>query len=195
MTNTELNNLWKKGDEESFTVLFNELYQPLVAYLLQYTDKPADAEDIAQSTFIKLWEKRSHINLTISIKSYLYTSAYNSYVDNFRKEKKNKSYLEDLKHQALQSLVDEPEEEFQKKIKLIQKTVEGLPDRCRTIFKLHKEKGRSYKEIADKLEISVKTVEAQMSIALKRIRKEFKEETDLLLILCFGRIASKNNKA
>ncbi|MDN3593304.1 RNA polymerase sigma-70 factor [Zunongwangia endophytica] len=188
MTNSELNNLWEKGDEKSFTLLFNELYQPLVAYLLQYADKTADAEDIAQNTFIKLWEKRNQINLTTSVKSYLYTSAYNRFVDNFRKEKKNKSYLEGLKHQALQLLVEEPEEDFQKKIKLIEKTVNDLPDRCKMIFKMHKQKGYSYKEVAEKLQISVKTVEAQMSIALKRIRKEFKEETDLLLILCFGRI-------
>ena len=69
MNHKVLNELLKKGDEHSFTLIFEALYQPLVAYMMQYVDKAADAEDIAQNTFIKLWERKDHLDLNISVKS------------------------------------------------------------------------------------------------------------------------------
>ena len=181
MTNSELIELLQKGDEQSFTKLFEVLYQPMVAYLLQYVNKVADAEDIAQNTFIKLWEKKDDLNLTVSLKSYLYSIAYNMFIDNYRKEKKTQTYLDSLKQEALQSIIEEPEENFQKKMRLIEQTVNNLPKRCRIIFNMHKKQGYSHKEIAKELNISTKTVESQISIALKRIREVFKDKSDLFL--------------
>ena len=185
MTNSELIELLQKGDEQSFTKLFEVLYQPMVAYLLQYVNKVADAEDIAQNTFIKLWEKKDDLNLTVSLKSYLYSIAYNMFIDNYRKEKKTQTYLDSLKQEALQSIIEEPEENFQKKMRLIEQTVNNLPKRCRIIFNMHKKQGCSHKEIAKELNISTKTVESQISIALKRIREVFKDKSDLFLFVLF----------
>ncbi|MCL6218029.1 RNA polymerase sigma factor [Zunongwangia pacifica] len=183
MNNKALNELLKKGDERSFTLIFEALYQPLVAYLMQYVDKAADAEDIAQSTFIKLWEKKDTLNLNTSIKSYTYSTAYNLFIDNYRKKKKQQTYLDQLKNETITNLLEEPDDLLEHKLTLVAKAVEALPERCRLIFTMHKKQGYSHKEIAKKLQISTKTVEAQLRIAYSRLREELKNRPDLYLML------------
>ncbi|WP_417885550.1 RNA polymerase sigma factor [Zunongwangia sp.] len=183
MNNKALNELLKKGDEHSFTLIYDVLYQPLIAYLMQYVDKAADAEDIAQSTFIKLWEKKDTLNLNISVKSYTYSTAYNLFIDNYRKNKKQQTYLDQLKSETLINLVEESDDLLEHKLKLIDKAVESLPERCRLILIMHKKQGYSHKEIAKKLQISTKTVEAQLRIAYTRLRKDFKDRPDIYLTL------------
>ena len=183
MNHKVLNELLKKGDEHSFTLIFEALYQPLVAYMMQYVDKAADAEDIVQNTFIKLWERKDHLDLNISVKSYMYSTAYNMFIDTYRKKKKQQTYLDQLKSETLVSLTEEPDELLEHKLKLVAKAVEALPERCRLIFIMHKKQGHSHKEIAHQLRISTKTVEAQLRIAYTRLREELKNRPDLYLMV------------
>ncbi|WP_442845098.1 RNA polymerase sigma factor [Leeuwenhoekiella sp. H156] len=187
MNNEALNELLKKGDEHSFALIFETLYQPLVAYLMQYVGKAADAEDIAQNTFIKLWEKKDQLDLDTSVKSYIYSAAYNLFIDTYRKKKKQETYLDQLKNETLISLSEEPEDSLEHKLLLISKAVDSLPPRCREIFIMHKKQGYSHKEIAKQLHISTKTIEAQLRIAYTRLREELKNKPDLYLTLIFGK--------
>ncbi|MFD2827222.1 RNA polymerase sigma factor [Leeuwenhoekiella polynyae] len=185
MNNEALNDLLKKGDEHSFAQIFEALYQPLVSYLMQYVDKAADAEDIAQNTFIKLWEKKDRLHLNTSVKSYIYSAAYNQFIDSYRKQKKQQTYLDQLKNETLVNLMEDPDDLLERKLQLITKAVDSLPERCRIIFIMHKKQGYSHKEISKQLEISTKTIEAQLRIAYTRLREELKNRPDLYLTLIF----------
>lgn len=191
MDNADLRSLWLKGDERSFAQIFDALYEPLVVYCRQFVHDTEEAKDLAQNSFIKLWEKRDSLTLDRSLKSYLYSMAYNLFVDTYRENQKTKSFLDELKYEALQEEVELNEEEFQRKIQLIEQAIEALPKKCRLIFIMHKKQGYSHKEIAQKLELSPRTVEAQIGIALHKIREKLSEDPMLLILLFFNRGSSK----
>jgi RNA polymerase sigma-70 factor (ECF subfamily) len=167
--------LWKriqKDDKQAFNSLFNSSYKKLCVYIVQFTKNMDDAEDIVQEVFVDIWLKRHSINIHSSIKSYLYRATYNSYVDRVRKEQRNNLFLIELKHQALQTQIEDKNDSEQKvqKIKMI---VEQLPQKCKQIFLLSKSEGLKNKEIAISLNISIKTVESQMRIAFQKIRSKY----------------------
>ncbi|HHC81059.1 MAG TPA: RNA polymerase sigma-70 factor [Flavobacteriia bacterium] len=168
------NTLWnkvQKNDTQAFKKIFGLYYTSLCTYILQFTNDRTNAEDIVQDTFIKLWDKRNTIQINTSLKSYLFRSAHNAYVDTFRKRKQHESLLEKLKYDALISQLDENNFIHHQKIEKIKVVIETLPKRCKEILLLSKQKGLKNKEIATILGISIKTVEAQLSIAFQKIRK------------------------
>lgn len=168
--------LWleiQKGDGSALRQLFDLYYKTLSIYIVQFTNNMEDAEDIAQSTFVKLWEKRNKINITTSLKSYLFRSAYNSYMDQIRKEKRKDLMIAELKYQALTATIDEDSSKEEERVNKIKEVVNDLPDKCKEILLLSKSEGLKYKEIAERLGISIKTVESQIRIAFQKIRKTF----------------------
>lgn len=168
----------KRRDENSFAIFFETYYRPLVAYVMLYTNDFDDAEDIAQNCFVVIWEKRKKLDINISLKSYLYSTAYNLFIDKYRKSKKMNDYIENIKHSAVQEVfVNESDDSLARQLKFLDKAIEELPSRCRKIFIMSKKEGKSYKEIAVQLEISIKTVEAQMRIALIKIRERFESNS------------------
>ncbi|MGS2761328.1 RNA polymerase sigma-70 factor [Sinomicrobium sp. M5D2P9] len=171
------------GDSHSFTEVFNAYYIPLVAYIMQYTGDRSEAEDIAQNSFVKLWEKREGLRIRTSLKSYLYSTAYNLFIDKYWQNKKTNDYVESLKEEALYEISNQSEAEWMRQLEMLEKTIEGLPPKCRRIFILNKKEGFSYKEVAEKLNISVKTVEAQMRIAMIKLRERLKDNPLVLAII------------
>jgi RNA polymerase sigma-70 factor (ECF subfamily) len=170
----------KRRDEGSFAIFFETYYRPLVAYITQYTNDFDEAEDIAQNCFVAIWEKRKKLDINTSLKSYLYGAAYNLFIDKYRKNKKMNDYIENIKHSTLQEIfINEPDDSLAKQLKFLDKTISELPEKCRRIFIMSKKDGKSYKEIAEQLEISVKTVEAQIRIALIKIRERFESTPSL----------------
>ena len=172
----------KNGDSKAFNLFFKSYYQPLVAYINTFTNDIFQAEDIVQQTFINLWEKRTALGQIKSPKNYLYTSAYNNFIDQCRKSKRKDLFFEELREKILRELISENKEYLDSKIKRLKTLISELPPKCREILELNKMSGFNYKEIANKLDISEKTVEAQMGIAFKKIRKGF-EKNDLFLFL------------
>ncbi|MDO5979509.1 RNA polymerase sigma factor [Flavivirga spongiicola] len=178
--------LWKlikQNDDKALQMLFDLHYKPMCYYAIQFVKQMPEAEDIVQSVFIKLWTKRHNITINTSLKSYLYRSVYNNYIDEFRKDKQKEKYLESLKYDMLTEHIDiEDSSEFQEKIDRIKTLVDTLSPRCKEVLLLSKQEGYKHREIAEKLEISVKTVESLMSTAFKKIRAGF-EDGDLFFIL------------
>ncbi|GAA4234633.1 RNA polymerase sigma-70 factor [Postechiella marina] len=172
----------KKNDKKAFKIFFDKYYTPLVGYINTFTKDLYLAEDIAQQSFIIFWTKRKKIKILKSPKSYLYSIAYNSYIDYYRKKKKQDTFFDDLKEKALRDLVEEDEELMQKRLEKLKTIINDLPPRCQQILKMNKFEGFKYSEIAEKLGVSIKTVEVQMGIAFKKIRKGF-EDTPFLLFL------------
>jgi len=155
----------------SFRQLFDLMFEPLCRFLIYYTTDRMIIEEVVQEVFIKLWEERDVLRIE-SIKTYLYTSARNRMLNYIRDEKRRNTLLEQwVQHETEKRRGDEcfDIEEFTQRV---QHVIDTLPDKCKTIFNLSKKEMLTYKQIAERLEISVKTVETQMGIALRKIREQ-----------------------
>lgn len=170
----------KEGNKLAFRQFFNCYYQPVCAYLNNFTTDRHAAEDLAQLVFVDFWNKRETIKIHTSPKSYLYKMAYNQFLTSLRKKKKEATILEQLKYEALQTITTPSEAEMEQKSQRLWQVIGQLPERCQEVVKLKME-GFKYREIADALGLSVKTVESQMRVAFIKIREDYKE--DLLLFL------------
>jgi len=155
----------------SFRQLFDRMFEPLCRFLTYYTTDRMLIEEVVQEVFIKLWEERDALRIE-SIKTYLHTSARNRMLNSIRDEKRRNTFLaqwvqhETEKHEGQECFdIDE----FSR---TIQKAIDILPDKCKTIFNLSKKEMLTYKQIAERLDISIKTVETQMGIALRKIREQ-----------------------
>lgn len=170
---TGIVNKLKKGDHAIFKIVFEELYPSVVAYVLTLTGDEAKAKDIAQNSFIALWEKRKKLREKSSLRPYLFKVAYNLYINQYHKEKFRKKVLEEFKYDALQKIISKEEDQDDDRQKRLQEIIDALPVKCRKILLLNKKDGKKYKDIAVLLNISVKTVESQMRIAYIKIREGF----------------------
>lgn len=164
-------NIIKKLDEASFELLFKSSFKGLCWFAVKYVKDLDTAKEIVQDAFINLWEKRENIDLSKPVKSYLSTIIYNKSLNYLRDNKKfNKDILAfeniypDTGYYQTDKLI---EDEISIKIK---SAIEELPEKCREVFILSRYENLKYQQIADKLQISVKTVEAQMSKALQHMR-------------------------
>lgn len=175
----DLLNSEKKGLE----YLFKKYHSFLVKFSIQIVKREEVAEDIVQDLFFKLWGNRKQKEQVQHIKSYLFQSVKNQSI-NFLKSSKSNIQSDDLyKFDHLtKNNVDELVQ-YESLQESIQKVLLKLPEKCRIIFKLSRFEQKSYKEIADKLNISIKTVENQMGKALKIMREELKEFVALVILL------------
>ncbi len=174
-----INNL----DKIAFEQLFRDYFKPLTAFTKKYVGDIDAAKEIVHDVFLNLWTKRDNIDVTKAVKSYLYTSAYNRSLNHLRDNKKfdksaeleNNSNTESVWNFSDHMDILELEEK-------INKTIESLPEKCREVFLMSRYDGLKYNEIAEKLNISVKTVETQMSKALLVLRDNLKEYLSLLIL-------------
>lgn len=171
----------KKGNTLAFKKLFDSHYSNLCQYLMNYTKDKDTAEELAQIVFVKFWDKRQTIDIHTSVKPYLYKMAYHQYLTYLRKKNKEASLIEELKYKALQPDETNTKEAMEFKAKRLNAIIATLPERCQEVLK-QKMQGKKYKEIAELLNISIKTVESQLRIAFIKIREDFKE--DLVLFFC-----------
>ena len=120
---------------------------------------------------IKLWNKRQDLTIKDSLKKYLYKAVYYQFIDNQRKAAKEMNHLDELKQEAILELIEAPKDDLEKKYQSIEVEINKLPAKCKKVFILGKKEGLKYKEIAGQLDISIKTVESHMSLALRKLRK------------------------
>lgn len=175
----------KKGDEHAFKTIYDVNKKALSAFINSYTKNQILTDDIVQEAFIKLWNVRESLDEKRSPISFLYKTAYNSFIDKYREKKREQLMLDGWLYKRLMQLVKEDDDVKKEKIKLIQNAIDKLPPKCKAIFMLSKFEQLKYSEIAVHLGISTKTVEAQMGKAFAIIRKEVKNKGALNLFLCF----------
>lgn len=168
------------GNQNAFEVVFKEHYEMLCRFAFTYIRDADDAEEIVQNNFVKIWEKREQLNIKTSIKSYLFSAIKNACLNKIKHEKVKAEYAVEYKHTTSQ--IEDEVEEKSSVAEKIEIALNKLPERCREVFVLSRYEGLKYQEIADSLEISVKTVENQMSKALKILRVELKALISLLII-------------
>ena len=173
----------REGDERAFQTLFRKYYSALCHYARQFLNDSELAEETVQDMFVKIWEKRALLNIETSVKHYFFRSIRNLCLNQIQHEKIKKQYASKVLESSPQDI--DPSH-FYLEVDLIQrieKSIDALPPKRREIFRLSREQGLKYKEIADTLNISVKTVEAQMGLALKHLRHELKDFSNYLMTL------------
>ena len=169
--------------EEAFKLAFEQLYGPLLAYTKTLTNNQDKAKDIVQNCFITLWQKRPDLIDSPTLKRFLFTTAYNSFIDLYRKDQRKNKIFDELKYNMAKESLMEEESYVDPKIQKLKLVVAKLPPKCSEILLLNKRDGLKYKEIALKLNVSEKTVESQMRIAFKKIREEFKNDKQFFVII------------
>lgn len=182
MNNKELVLKIKQGDHIAFKFIFKSIYSHLLAYVTTFTHDQQEAKDIVQNSFIILWNKRKELLEDSSLKNYLFTVAYNLYINQYRKNKFKLKVFNELKLEALNNRIPHDKTIQEQRSKKLVALIDKLPPRCKQIILLNKRDGLKYKEIAKTLNISVKTVETQMRIAYQKIRDGFKNKTFYLFI-------------
>ncbi|WP_255409735.1 RNA polymerase sigma factor [Aquimarina sp. Aq78] len=161
----------KKGNEFVYRHLYEMYYNELCSYIYSLSRDKQQAEDIVQNVMLKIWKNKKKLNINTSIKNYLYKACYYELIDTYNKNKKELSYIEQIQKNTLNVFVEEDNDFIKKKIHLVQVEIEKLPPKCKEVFVLNKIQGFKYKEVAEQLDISIKTVEAQMSKAMSRIKE------------------------
>jgi len=184
--NSEFIEQLKKGDENAFTYLVKTYHKKLFVYVLCLTNDETVSEDIVQNVFLNTWEYRKRLNPDYSLKSFLYKSTYNEFVTQYNKLRST-SKLELAYIEALNEVVDDNNNEIlERKIVLVSKGINKLPNKCKITFLLSKEDGLTNIEIAEFLNISLKTVEGQLTKAYKLLREWVGDELKEILFLLFG---------
>lgn len=184
----------RKGDSKAFESIFRLWYEPLVHFADEYISDIESSKNIVQSIFMRLWEKHSHVDPESNLRSYLYLATRNACLSHIRHIRVETSYFEQsrrnyedlqLNYEALEELKIE-QIDFAKLEQLINDTIESLPERCRQVFLMSRYEELKNKEIAEKLQISVKAVEANITRALNKIRENTKEHLpEMAFLLIF----------
>jgi RNA polymerase sigma-70 factor (ECF subfamily) len=164
----ELLEQMKKGHQRSFDQLFRKYYKILVLSAIKFVIDKFVAEELVQDLFLSLWQKRKNLSILGSLKNYLLVAIKNRSLNYLKSKYAQKQFVE-LTELHMEILSEETDTSEIKEI--INKGIERLPEKCKYVFVLSRRAGLSYKEIADELNISIKTVETQMGIALKRLRE------------------------
>ena len=175
-------------DEITFEKLFKSNFKGLCLFALRFVKDYDVAKEITQDAFISLWEKRDTIDLSRQVKSYLATAIRNKSFNYLRDNKKFNNEIQDFER------IVEPDYKSNdllenKELKAeITRAIDELPEKCREVFMLSRFENKKYQEIADKLQISIKTVEAQMSKALQHMRIRLAEYIAIFILLLINKI-------
>ncbi len=161
--------------KEEYKKVFDEFYNPLCNFAYKIVKREDLAEDIVQEVFVKIWQKKDKITLSSTIKNYLFQSTRNKAIEVLRKNKLESTYLDEKgKIEDVQDDMEEEANNFLLKEKL-RRSIRQLPPKCQEIFVLSKMNGLTYIEIAEELNLSVKTVENQIGRGLKLLREMLKK--------------------
>ncbi len=159
-----------RDDHEAFKEIFHMYYPQLCIFAQRYVKSRDIAKELVQNIFEKLWRKRQEFKIHTSLKAYLYRGVRNQALDFLKHQQVVRRWEEES--QSVEYTQNRVDDEFSQKelLNMVERAIASLPDRCRLIFNLHWNEELTYREIADVLGLSIKTVEAQMGRALKKIR-------------------------
>lgn len=173
----------KDGNKAAFEKLFHEHYQMLCRFGYRWVQDAEQVEEIVQEIFVGLWEKRETLTITGSFKSYLFSAIRNAclnHIKHLNVRAEHQTYVQATANPNLNSV--DQQVQASELARAIADAVEELPERCKAVFKLSREEGKKYAEIAEELDISIKTVENQMGKALKMLRERLKDYLVILII-------------
>ena len=176
-------------DKPAFEELFRSFFPGLVLFAQKYLPDQDTAKEIVHNVFINLWEKRGNVDAGSSLKSYLFTSVHNRCLNHIRDQKKfdkDETHLQRLDSTDFADGKDRLEE--QELEDRMYDALQALPEKCREVFTLSRFEGLKYVEIAEQLGISVKTVEAQISKALRILREKLIDYLTILILFMINHL-------
>nr|WP_255534518.1 RNA polymerase sigma-70 factor [Chryseolinea lacunae] len=159
----------RDGDERAFKLVFDLYYRPLTVFAIKYVGDVEDAKEIVQEFFVRMWSKQATLDIRFSLRMYLYQSVRNACLNFIASDKVEKKRMMGYNYplvsndNALEHMMAAEQEE------ILMQAIDRLPEKCREIFVMSRMNRLSHQAIATQLNISVKTVETQISIALKRL--------------------------
>jgi RNA polymerase sigma-70 factor (ECF subfamily) len=178
-TDPELAQAIRRSDMAAFKVLYYRYYKSLYRFVWHRTRDSEQCLDFVQEIFARLWKNRGSLDPKQKLKAYLYQVGNNLLIDHFRQKEVRRDYLAEKSKDEPFSL---PDDEFDLKEKM-QQEINNLSEPLRTVFTLKRFDGYKNAEIADMLNVSVKTVESRMSKAIKKLREKLKPFLMLLIVL------------
>ncbi|MCU0450110.1 MAG: RNA polymerase sigma-70 factor [Bernardetiaceae bacterium] len=164
-------------DYRAFQLLFEQYYRLLCLYALRLLPGPEMAEEVVADVFVKIWRNQANIQLKGSAQAYLFAAVKNQALDYLRSRQHRQSQRQQPEWPAQLGDRDPDPEQRLLQTELgrqLEEAVASLPPQCQLIFRLSRDEGRKYQEIADELGLSIKTVETQMGRALKFLREKAK---------------------
>ena len=183
ISETDLVDRFIQGDQTAFELLFLKYYPGLVQYASQFTADQMDSEEIVQEFFVRFWEKRKQNIQLPSLKSYLFLSIKNACLNYLKHKKVEQKYILEMKKLSDHHLVYNPNLYLDTELQdVVTKAIDLLPEKCREIFVMSRVQGLKNDEIASELNLSKRTVETQISKALKFLRSELKDYSSLLVV-------------
>jgi RNA polymerase sigma-70 factor (family 1) len=172
------------GDESSYEQMFRAFYPRLCAYARTILNDTEEAEEIVQTLFCRLWEQRATLDVTISVQAYLFRAVRNASLNYIKKIQIRDAYKAMNLEEINQNPEFQPDHATTDDLRTrIEKAIADLPEQCRLIFKMSRFEELKYREIAESLGISVKTVENQMGKALKILRFKLADFLTIALIM------------
>ncbi len=178
----------QEGDKSAFQEVYNDFFGVIYHLSLQYLHDENVSEEIVQDTFMKLWEIRGTLNEQFNIRNFLYTITKNNCLNYLRNQKIALKHQENIKYLEMQFNYEALDKtgnylEFEELREKIEQAIEALPDDIRETFILSRFEELQYKKIAEKQSISIKTVEARMSKALRILRIELKDYLSIIYLI------------
>ena len=173
----------KEGDANSFEILFHKYYQELCNYSMGILGDAEKAEDVVQDAFVYLWENRQKINITISLKSYLYQSVRNGALKIIRTLALEQRHMPRLTEFIEYLEKSEFSEDELIKLQKIEQAIDELPLQCKNVFLMSFMDQKSYKQISDELGVSLNTVKTHVSKAYRIIREKVQDIKNLSLFI------------
>lgn len=166
----QLFELLKAGLEKALEELIARYWESMYKMVVYTFDDPHLAEDIVQEMFIQIWDGRQKINLKHSLKAYLFASTRYAIYRQVKKERLEQKRLDGADFQYIENFNPQKKLEYNELLIRLEDSVNKLPSRCREVYNLSRVEQLSHKEIAAKLNLSTKTVENQLTIALRKLR-------------------------
>jgi len=171
----------KNGDEQALTYLYKQHWQSLFLLAYQLLKDREACKDIVQELFTEFWQQAPRMELQTNLKAYLRASIRYK-VFRYIQRNPNNAALFDQLEERIEHSSPESELAYKELQQVLDTLIDNLPEKCRVIFRMSREQQLSNKEIAARLNISVKTVENQITIAIRKLRKAFPYAVFLLLI-------------
>lgn len=177
----------KNGDMAAFDLVYRAYSKRLYRFVYGIIKTEIDAEEIVQEVFVKIWESHEKIDNFALFDSYLFTIAYNCTISLIRKKLSEKKYIQYIKSLQIppQQKSAEINSDFEILSEKVNELIGKLPPRQKEVFMLHRENELTYRQIAEKLDISVNTVENHMSKALKFLRNNLNKESLAALLFFY----------